>query len=515
MTDMSQEEAIKIEDVLKDTNVIIKTKIPTTDKVIIGPQRLADFIMFIFTKKYYPKWLKISNPQLIKTVTVLLLDGLTFSIFNQFKEILPTFALIEGNGFPLTVESAAKSGQIVPGIHSFIEKHKTKKIKKIFKSYEEMVCSIDELYDCGFPLDVVPPHHPEKLRCQHFKLEPLTAYEVQEYEELPDKFEGSLDIIALDCEMIETEFGDECARLSVTNEEGAVILDQFFKPVGDVVDYRTTFSGITSEILKGATATSYETVKALSAFASKETIIVGHSLENDFRSMKLIHKRVIDSSIIYNHDCKYPYKPSLAKLYKNYIKKPFREQPGSHDSADDARASFELIKYALKVAVHSEKEKPQIPNLFNKLKSSLAQITYFAPYDEVDYDGIDDKVVCKLTDDPDKRLQDYISFVEMEKPVLTFLHFNELTKSEKIDDETVHDIVLKYDNYLKCVKDHMKPGSVLVVYTGSGNQKSLAVDIKTVDPKFQHPGKDPARKEEFEKCRHGICWIYYMEKSKL
>ncbi|KAK8866310.1 hypothetical protein M9Y10_009270 [Tritrichomonas musculus] len=506
-------ETINVEDIIKDSSVIIKTKIPTTDKVVIGPQRLADFVMFIFTKKYFPKWLKISNPQKIKSVNILFLDGLTYSIFNQYKEIMPTFAQIEGNGFPLTVESPAKSGQLVSGIHSFIGKIKTQKAKKIFKSYEEMVCSIDDLYDCGFPLDETPPHHSSKLRCQHFGLEPLTSLDVQEYEKLPEKFDGSLDTIALDCEMIETEFGDECARLSVTKEDGTVVLDQFFKPVGDVIDYRTECSGITPDILKDAKLTSYETVKALSSFASQETIIIGHSLENDFRSMKLIHKRVIDSSIIFNHDCQYPYKPSLAKLYKKYIQKPFRDQPGSHDSIDDARASFELIKHALKVAVHSEKVKPQIPTLFQNLKTSLAQITYFAPYEEVDYNGIDEKVVCMLDDNPDERLQNCLNFINNEKPALALLHFNELSKSENIDDKTVHDIVLKYDQYLKEVLEKILPMSALVVYTGTGNPKRLSVDIKTVDPKFQHPGKDPERKEEFERCRRGICWIYFKDNS--
>ncbi|OHT10290.1 exonuclease family protein [Tritrichomonas foetus] len=504
---MTEGEAITPEDIMNDSKFAIQTKIPTTDKVFIGPQRLNDFITFIFTKKRYPKWLKISNPQFIRYATVLMLDGLTYSIFDKYPNLLPAFSSIEGNGFPLTVEASAKAGQLISGISSFIGKIKTKKAKKTFSTYQEMVAQITDLYDNGFPLDD-PPKMTGKLRCQHFKLEPLTEEDLKEYEKLPEKVENALDIIALDCEMVETEFGDECARLSVTKEDGTVVLDQYFKPLGEDIDYRTEFSGITPEKLENVTITSYEVVKALSAFADQNTIIIGHSLENDFRSMKLIHKKVIDTTILYNRDCQYPFKPPLERLYKKYIQKPFRELAGSHDSIDDARASFELVKHALKVAVHSRLEKPKIPTLFQEIKESVSQISYFAPTAEVDFFDIDPKVVCNLDDDPELRLTKSLKFITEERPTLTFIHFNELSTSENIDDATIEGILPKYNKYLEETKKSMLPNSVLLVYTGSGNPKRLSVDIKTKDPKFQHPGKDPERKEEFERCRRGICWIY-------
>lgn len=506
--DTQEAKTITPADILENPKIHIQTKIPTTDQVSIGPQRLTDLIYYIFSKQKIPKWLKIANASLIKSVTVLFLDGLTYPIFNQFKDLMPHLAWIEGNGFPLTVEAPAKAGQLVPGIHSFIGKVKTIKKQKIFSSYEEMICSLEDLYDCGFPLDVIPPHHPAKLRCMHFGINPLTTDEVKEYEKLPEPFEGAYDIIALDCEMIETEFGDECARLSVTSEDGSVILDQFFKPLGDIVDLRTEVSGITQDILATATSTSFESVAALSKFASRETIIVGHSLENDFRAMKLIHTKVIDSSILYNRECQYPYKPSLAKLYKKYIQKPFRAQINSHDSIDDARASFDLIKFSKIGAVHASKVKPQIPLLFHRLKPNLAKITYFAQFDELDYVDIDEQVNCVIQDDPDKRLQDSIKFIDEQKPPFVLVHFDELAKTPSIDDETTKSILAKYDSYFLAILEHVPPQGILIVYTGSGNPARLAADISTKDPKHQHPGKDPERIEEFEQCRKGIVWIY-------
>ena len=506
MSQKDEEKIINPGDILENPVFSIQTKQPTTDKVLIGPQRLADLIIFIFSKKRYPKWLKISNPQLIRYVHILLLDGLTFSVLNQYKDRLPAFQSIEENGFPLTVEAPAKAGQLIPGIFSFLGKIKPKKNKVTFKSYAEMKSPIQDLYDNGFPLDN-PPNIEGKKRFEHFNLPALSDEDLKEYEKLPEKVEGALDIVALDCEMIETEFGSECARLSITKEDGTVVFDQFFKPLGDVIDYKTEFSGITPEILEKASKTSYEIVKEISSFLSQESIIIGHSLENDFRSMKLIHHNVIDTSILYNRDCQYPYKPSLIKLYKKYIQKPFREVPGAHDSIDDARASFELVKYALKVAIHDQKEKPQIPTLFKEIKEFLPQISYFAPSEEIDFQGVDEKVFCYLENDPEKRMQECLRHMNEEKPSLTLLHFNELATSE-IDDPTVESIVQNYNRYLQEMKEHMLPNSILLVYTGSGNPKRVAADLKTKDPKHQHPGKDPERKEEFERLRQAICWIH-------
>lgn len=57
-------------------------------------------------------------------------------------------------------------------------------------------------------------------------------------------------LIALDCEMVETKGGrDELARVSVVSRKG-VLLDEYVLPKGTITDYRTQYSGITPSILK-------------------------------------------------------------------------------------------------------------------------------------------------------------------------------------------------------------------------------------------------------------------------
>ena len=61
------------------------------------------------------------------------------------------------------------------------------------------------------------------------------------------------DLIAVDCEMVETKGGrDELAHVSLVSSKG-VLYDKYVLPTGKITDYRTAWSGITPAILKDCT----------------------------------------------------------------------------------------------------------------------------------------------------------------------------------------------------------------------------------------------------------------------
>ncbi len=57
-------------------------------------------------------------------------------------------------------------------------------------------------------------------------------------------------LVALDCEMVKTEFGMELARVSIVDAYGRVIYDRLVRPSHPVIDYLTDYSGITKEMLR-------------------------------------------------------------------------------------------------------------------------------------------------------------------------------------------------------------------------------------------------------------------------
>ena len=114
------------------------------------------------------------------------------------------------------------------------------------------------------------------------------------------KLETARKLVAIDCEMVgvshqkngdghhlkDGRLKDALARVSVVNSLGEVLLDRYCLPKEEIIDYRTQFSGIRMEDLEGAS--DFETVQAeVLRCLYKCTTIVGHSIENDFKVLKI------------------------------------------------------------------------------------------------------------------------------------------------------------------------------------------------------------------------------------
>ncbi|BGP37396.1 hypothetical protein JCM10450v2_001305 [Rhodotorula kratochvilovae] len=168
---------------------------------------------------------------------------------------------------------------------------------------------------------------------------------------LPER-EGPKRVLGLDCEMCLTEDGSELTRLSVVDLAGKRIYDKLVKPDKPIVDYLTRFSGMTEEQLEGVTTRLEDVQRDLTQLMDYHTILVGHSLECDLKVLKLVHSRVIDTSVIYQHPRGPPFKASLKWLAQKWLKKEIQSAVanaadgtvGGHDSEEDARTAIELVR---------------------------------------------------------------------------------------------------------------------------------------------------------------------------
>lgn len=150
-------------------------------------------------------------------------------------------------------------------------------------------------------------------------------------------------LVALDCEMVETRSGSALARVSLVDADGVTLYDSYVKPGERILDYRTQFSGITLEVLAGVYVTLADVQARLLEILTKDSIIVGHSLENDLSALKLVHNRVVDTALIFPHPCGWPYRRSLARLCGKLLNREM-DRANGHDSVMDARMSMELAR---------------------------------------------------------------------------------------------------------------------------------------------------------------------------
>eukprot|EP00050_Salpingoeca_kvevrii_P000578 m.151611 g.151611 ORF g.151611 m.151611 type:complete len:215 (-) comp10154_c0_seq1:2850-3494(-) len=73
------------------------------------------------------------------------------------------------------------------------------------------------------------------------------------------------------------------------------------------------------------------------------SILVGHSLENDFKALKLVHEHVIDTSVLFRGKRSAKFKHSLRHLTQKYLDRSIQAGDAGHNSIEDAKAAMELV----------------------------------------------------------------------------------------------------------------------------------------------------------------------------
>ncbi|KAK3807299.1 MAG: hypothetical protein J3Q66DRAFT_357193 [Benniella sp.] len=160
-------------------------------------------------------------------------------------------------------------------------------------------------------------------------------------------------IVAMDCEMCYTTGGFELIRISAVDKTGKTIMDELVKPKHTVLDLNSRFSGITS--LENAKFTLEEARGRFLDLIDRNTIIIGQSLENDFKVLRLIHTRIIDTSMLYPHPQRLQgYRFSLQRLAREHLQVHIQDSEAGHDSFEDAKTCLDLVRAKVTKAVSKE-----------------------------------------------------------------------------------------------------------------------------------------------------------------
>ncbi|XP_073956289.1 exonuclease GOR-like [Choristoneura fumiferana] len=149
-------------------------------------------------------------------------------------------------------------------------------------------------------------------------------------------------VFALDAEMIYTTAGMELASIAIIDVNGNAVYQTFVRPEEKILDCNTMFSGIRPEDVLCADKSLKDVQSDILKFVGSDTILVGHSLDNDLRALKFIHGTVIDTSALYPDRRGLPFRRALRDLTKEYLGREIQQGQEGHAPVEDARAALEL-----------------------------------------------------------------------------------------------------------------------------------------------------------------------------
>ncbi|KAJ6485148.1 ribonuclease H-like domain-containing protein [Mycena vitilis] len=158
-----------------------------------------------------------------------------------------------------------------------------------------------------------------------------------------------LDVAALDCEMIYTTGGMRVARVSVVDGAGTEVFDELVRMDDgvEIIDFNTRFSGIREADYAKAILPLSSIRESLDTLINADTVLIGHGLDNDLNTLRMIHGQVVDTSIIFKHPAGPPYRKALKDLAREHLGIMIQTGGGSvgHSSVEDSIATLDLVKW--------------------------------------------------------------------------------------------------------------------------------------------------------------------------
>jgi hypothetical protein len=206
---------------------------------------------------------------------------------------------------------------------------------------------------------------------------------ILQFETTPERLVEKLPTpVSFDCEMGYTTLGLELIRLTATAwPSGESIIDVLVRPMGEILDLNSRYSGVFPEHFaranpyeeEGGDATALEVDEPsekrlkivdspaaarsiLFSFLQPETPLIGHAIDNDLNACRIIHPTIIDTVLLYPHPKGLPIRFGLRVLAQKYLERNIQTGGArGHDSKEDAVATGDLVR--VKVASKWEQMK--------------------------------------------------------------------------------------------------------------------------------------------------------------
>ncbi|ESW96604.1 hypothetical protein KL918_000562 [Ogataea parapolymorpha] len=334
---------------------IFKLKFDSKRKNPLKYVNIRELILYALTDVNKLNFGELENRKFINKVVLVLADGLTAADFGyeSLAGLVEEQEIKNTEKYPFISQEFAKFIPLLsPGANRNLfscattlssstvpEKHRPALIKELeLKGVQLSELTIDytQMVANGYPI------HPDVPGATKESIAQYSAF-------LATKdLKSEPKILALDCEMCLTASGSVVTRVALTDKDHKLVIGDFVKPDEEITDYKTQYSGVDEDSLKGVTTTLHDIQQKLLATISSKDYLIGHSLESDLCALKISHPTIIDTSICFDHVKGPPLKPSLRNLASEILGKSIQQSAHGHDPIEDCVTCMELVQLKLK-----------------------------------------------------------------------------------------------------------------------------------------------------------------------
>ncbi|CAO3600688.1 unnamed protein product [Absidia cylindrospora] len=354
---------------------------------------LRNFILYCLTEGSVPKFARITRKSCVDRMVVIYVRGLDITCFGAptsrvdvppiidlatvdretaiGKANMP-FLMSQASHMLVTLMETSKKDRSLNPISNLLQcsvswSRREKQYEELKEKLENSDLDRSELYILkpkelvagGYP---VPPFLDPSITLPEDWKETKAALEPAKKKRL----------IAVDCEMVLTAGGSALARVSLLDEDGEVLLDEYVLPDEPIVDYLTEYSGITKKIMDEATCSLRRAQKHVRKLVDHNVILVGHSLDSDLKALKLAHPYCVDTALLYDSIRGPPFRPRLRSLAKQFLHRKIQQNDVErnvlgHNSAEDARATMDLFKLKIERGYHYGRRTEELELVFDRL----------------------------------------------------------------------------------------------------------------------------------------------------
>ncbi|XP_074538633.1 RNA exonuclease 5 [Halichoeres trimaculatus] len=293
-----------------------------------------------------PSWCRLLHQKRIKAINVVIVEGLTQSYF--YKHYLYLKHLREKYTIRVTFTPSAKNLASEIFRHKIPESEDGTNPEKCNEnsSLHKALMSHPVITKFGTKKRGLTAYvlSEEQMIKSHFPVKGMPGFEDFVCTDSVDCVTDNSPLYGIDCEMCLTVKGYELTRVALVDFDGNCVVDELVKPENRILNYLTKFSGITPAMLRPIKTTLKDIQIKIRNLLPSDAVLVGHSLNNDLTALKLIHRHVIDTALLYRGEFGRKFK--LKVLAETVLKRQIQtEEKKGHNPFEDAAAALELAQY--------------------------------------------------------------------------------------------------------------------------------------------------------------------------